>query len=172
MRVPRGELPPVAEPADVGEVRRSLRHPWHPRVVDERQGDTAFAEHLGQVRAEPAPVAHLDRVPEIGRQAFQEIFEHAHSFDGERRRELYEERAEPVAEFGHRPYEVLGLAFGANQVLIVCDFLRKLGSEEKTLRYDLTPLLHGRAARGAVEGRVYLHGRVPLDVLGEPRTSR
>src|SRR5215218_7219059 len=92
MRVPRGELPPVAE---------------------------------------PAPVAHLDCVPEIGRQTFQEIFEHAHSFDGERRRELYEERAEPVAEFGHRPYEVLGLAFGANQVLIVCDLLGVLYTTHK-----------------------------------------
>src|SRR5919112_4581445 len=172
MGVPRGELPPVAEPADVGEVRRCLLHCGHPRVGDERQGDAVLAEHLSEVRAEPAPVPHLDGVPEVPGKVFEEVFEDAYSFGSERRRQLYEERAEFVAEIGHRPYEVLGFAFGIDQVLIVGDLLRKLGGEEKSLGRDLAPLLYGRAAGGAVEGRVYLDGREPLDVLGEPRTRR
>src|SRR5215213_955037 len=52
------------------------------------------------------------------------------------------------------------------------DFLRKLGGEKEPVGCYLAPLLYGRAARDAVEGRVYLHGRIPLDVLGEPRSGR
>jgi hypothetical protein len=50
--------------------------------------------------------------------------------------------------------------------------LRELGGEEEAFRDDLTPLLHRRAARGAVERRVYLDGRVVLCVLGESRRGR
>src|SRR5215213_2211400 len=171
-RVPSGEFPPVTEPADVGEVRRRLVHPGHPRVVDERQGGAALSKHLGEVGAQPAPVPHLHGIAETLGQPLQEIFEDAHPLDGEGRRELEQERSQPVAEFGHRAYKTFGVGSGADQVLFVRDLLRKLGGEQETFWHDLAPVLNGGAARGAVEGRVYLHGRIPLHVLGEPRSGR
>ena len=63
-------------------------------------------------------MAHLDRVPKALWQTGKEVFEYAHPFDVERRRELYEERTDPVAEFGHRAYEALRLGFGVYQVVV------------------------------------------------------
>jgi hypothetical protein len=88
---PEGKIPPVAEPADVGEVRRGLVHPGHLWVVDECQSRAALAEHLGEIRTEPAPVAHLDGEAEALGQTFEEVFEDTHSFDFEGWRELQEE---------------------------------------------------------------------------------
>src|SRR5829696_10504732 len=62
MRVVRGKLSPVAEPADVDEVRGRLFHAGHPGVVDQGEGDAVLVQQFWQVGAEPAPVAHLDGV--------------------------------------------------------------------------------------------------------------
>src|SRR5215207_6112466 len=172
VRVSRRELAPVTEPADVGEVRRRLLHAGHSRIVDESEGRTTLAQHLGEIRAKPAPVTNLDGVAKSLGQAFQEIFEYAHALDVEGWRELKKERAKPVSQLRHRTHEAFGLGFGADEVSLVRHLLRKLRSEEEAVRDDLTPLLHRRAARGAVEGRVYLHGREVLRVLGEPRSGR
>src|SRR5215208_4827371 len=70
------ELAPVAEPADVREIRCRLLHPGHPRVVDQGEGDAVLAQQCRQVGAEPAPVAHLDSVARPLRQGRQEILEY------------------------------------------------------------------------------------------------
>src|SRR5215212_4519557 len=102
VRMSLRELTPVAEPAYVREIRRRLLHPGHPRIVDERQGSAALAQHLWEIGAEPASVAHLDGVAEALGQSPQEVFEYAHPFDFEGGRELQEERSEPVSQLGHR----------------------------------------------------------------------
>src|SRR5919107_3856344 len=168
MSVSLRELAAVAEPADVGEVRRRLLHAGNSRIVDESEGSAVLAQQRRQVGAEPAPVAHLDGVAKSLGQAFQKVFEYAHALDFEGRRELKKERAKPVSQLCHRTYEAFGLGLGANEISLVRPLLRKLRSEEEALWDYLTPLLHRRAARGAVEGRIYLHGREALDVLGEP----
>src|SRR5215212_554087 len=172
MSVSFRELAAVAEPADVSEVCCRLLHPGHPRVVDQGEGDAVLAQQRRQIRAEPAPVAHLDSVARPLRQGRQEILEHPHPLYGKGRRKLEEKGTEPIFEGLHSVDEAFGLAAGIDEVSLVRHLLRKLRSEEEALRGDLTPLLHRRAARGAVEGRVYLDGRVVLRVLGEPGASR
>src|SRR5215210_7782107 len=172
MRVSLRELAPVTEPADVGEVRRRLLHAGHPRIVDESEGRTTLAEHLREIRAEPASVANLDGVAQSLRQAFQKIFEYAHALDVKGRRELQEERSEPVSQLCHRTHKTFCLGFGADEVALMRHLLRKLGGEQKPIGRYFAPVLYGRAARGAVEGRIYLHGCEALDVLGEPRSGR
>src|SRR5918994_3770603 len=144
MSVSLRELAAVAEPADVREISGRLLHPGHPRVVDERQGHAALAEHLGQVGAEPAPVAHLDGVARSLGQALQKIFEYAHALDVEGRRELKKERAKPVSQLFHRTHEAIGLGLGADEVSLVRHLLRKFRSEKEALWDYLTPLLHRR----------------------------
>src|SRR5215208_6367350 len=126
MGVSLGKLPPVAEPADVGEICRRLFHPRHPRVVDERQGHAPFAEHLGEVRAEPAPVPYRDSVPEARWKPLDGVFADAHPLDGKGWRELQEEWAKPVSQFIHRAYEAFGLGFRADEVSLVRHLLWKL----------------------------------------------
>jgi hypothetical protein len=88
MRVIRGEFAAVAEPADLDEVCSRLLHSEHPRVVDQSEGDPVLAQQLGEVGAEPAPLAHLDGVARPPRQDREEILEHPHPLHGERRWKL------------------------------------------------------------------------------------
>src|SRR5215203_3948019 len=110
MGVSLRELAPVAEPADVDKVCCRLLHAGHPRIVDEREGHTTLAEHLGEIGAEPVPVTNLDGVAKPSGQALQEVFEDAHALNAEGRRQLKEERAEPVPQLCHRMHEVFGLS--------------------------------------------------------------
>src|SRR5918998_3619816 len=150
--MPRGELAPVAEPADVDEVCSRLLHTRHPRIVDEREGHTTLAEHLGEIGAEPAPVANLDSVARPLRQGRQEILEHPHPLYGEVRRKLEEQGAEPIFEGLHGVDEAFGLTADIDEVALMRHFLRKLSSQEKSTRRDIPPPLYGCPSGSAVEG--------------------
>jgi hypothetical protein len=88
-------------------------------------------EHLREIRAKPAPVAHLDGVAEALGQTFKEVFEDAHPFDVEGRRELQEERSEPVCKLGHCVDKALRLGLGTDQVLFAGDLLGVLYTNHK-----------------------------------------
>ncbi len=126
-----------------------------------------------QVGAEPAPVTHLDGVAEAAR---AESFRKSSSTpmpstvkEGGSCRRSGPSRS-PRSAIVRTKFSASTLA--ADEVLFVRDLLRKLGGEEEAVGRDLAPPPHGRAAGSTVEGRVYLHGGVVLDVLGEPATPK
>src|ERR671915_579284 len=133
MSVSLRELAAVAEPADVGEVRRRLLHAGHSGVVDQGEGYAVLAQKRRQIRAEPTPVPHLDGVAGLLRQGRQEILEHTHPLYGEGRRKLEEERTEPVFESLHGVDEAFDLASGIDEVPLVGHLLRTLRREQEAL---------------------------------------
>src|ERR687890_545003 len=152
MGVPRGEVAPAAEPADVDEVCCRLLQPGHRRVVHQGESSAALAQQLGEIGADPTPVAYLNGVPWSLRQFPQKSVQYLHALDGEVRRELEEQGTEPVFEGLHGADEAFGLAAAINEVPLMRQLLRKLSSEEKPTGRDLPPPLYGRPSGSAVEG--------------------
>src|ERR671921_2349784 len=126
MGVPRGKLAAIAEPADVAEVRGRLLQSGHPRVVYQCERRPALAQQLGEVRADPTPVAYLNGVSRSLGQFPQEGIEDLHALDGKVRRELEEQGTEPVFEDLHGADEAFGLAAAINEVPLMRQLLRKL----------------------------------------------
>src|SRR5918998_1425376 len=172
MGVSLRELAAVAEPADVDEVCCRLLQPGHPRVVHQGESRPALAQQLGEIGADPTPVAYLDGVPWPLGQFPQESVQDLHALDGEVRRELEEQGTEPVFEKLHGADEAFGLAAAITEVPLVGQLLRKLGGKEKALRCDFSPPLHGRTLGRTVEGRIYLDRSEVLGVLGKPASGR
>src|SRR5215208_3656161 len=71
MGVPRGKLAAIAEPPDVAEVCGRLLQSGHPRIVHQCESRPALAQQLGEVRADPTPVAYLNGVSRSLRQLFR-----------------------------------------------------------------------------------------------------
>src|SRR5687767_3406721 len=152
MGVSLGELAAVAEPADVDEVCCRLLQPGHPRVVHQGECRPALSQQLGEVRANPTPVAYLDGIPWSLEQTLQEVFEDTHALDSEVRRKLEQQGTELVFEGLHSVDEAFGLAMDIDEVSLVRHLLRKLSSEEKPTGRDIPPPLYGRPSGSAVEG--------------------
>src|SRR5918998_2767743 len=131
MRVAGGELATVSQPGNVGEVRGGLFEPGHPRVIYEGMGRPMLAQQVGEVGAEPAPVAHLDGVEGAFGKLAQERLQSAHALDRETGRELEKQGAKPVVEALHRADEALGGFFAADQALFVRDLLGVLYVTDK-----------------------------------------
>src|SRR5215217_8861374 len=168
MGVPRGKLAAIAEPADVAEVCGRLLQSRHPWVVHQCESHPALAQQLGEVRADPTPVAYLDGVSRSLGQFAQESAQGVHALDGKVRRELEEQGTEPVSQALHGADEAFGLAAAINEVSLMRQIQRKLSSEEEPPGRDLAPTFDGCLSRSTVESRVYLYRREVLDVFGEP----
>src|SRR5215218_8480721 len=81
MGVPRGKLAAIAEPPDVAEVCGRLLQSGHPRIVHQCESRPALAQQLGEVRADPTPVAYLNGVSRSLRQFPQESVKNPNASD-------------------------------------------------------------------------------------------
>src|SRR5215218_4425140 len=151
MGVPRGKLAAIAEPPDVAEVCGRLLQSGHPRIVHQCESRPALAQQLGEVRADPTPMAYLNGVSRSLRQFPQESAQNLHTLDGKARRELQEQGTEPVAQALHGADEGFGLAAAINEVSLMRQIQRKLSSEEETPGRNLAPTFDGCLSRNTVE---------------------
>jgi hypothetical protein len=171
------DLFPVAQPTDVGPIRRDrveIQFRWirHPRPILQHECDAVAPEQIRELGVQPRPISDFNRELAIG-ELLQEGDEPVRElmpiskYVSSKERKLENNRPELRAKNIHHFHELRKLGIAVHQNLVVRDRLRNLHGEDEALRRSSRPVLDGFSGWASVEGRVYLDGMEPLRVKGE-----
>ena len=165
------ENDPVAEKADIGEVRgdgveffEPLRRPRHPCLVDQGEGDLVLTKQVGELRVEPISVADFEREAQLLRQSFQEGSESREKVRLGRERvfveigKLDQNRPKLFLEQTRPGYEFVEFGLAIDETPLVREDLGNLERKNEGRRGLDVPAAHGARRRRPVKRAVHLDG--------------